>query len=275
MFSEIVPGVFAVEHQVAEGKNGILFSRRGAVAIDGGNYPEEGQAMAEFIRARGETPDRLILTHGHGDHVLGAAALAGGEVIAHARTPEVIRRQVPAWAARWGESEEQVEARIVRPTITFTEELRLDLGDRSLRLFPTPGHSEDGICVYLEEERLLFAGDTVVTGIVPAIGDGDSRELEASLQRLAGMEIEILVAGHGPVLQGREKVREWLQWLASYLAGVRAFVLEELGQGRDPVTIADSADYARFVGDRLPAEKHGMPKRHRNTVVKILEEELV
>jgi glyoxylase-like metal-dependent hydrolase (beta-lactamase superfamily II) len=273
MFDEIAPGVFTVEHQVVEGKNGIIFGRRGALAIDSGNYPEEGQAVADFIRARGGTPDRLALTHGHGDHILGGAALAGGEVFAHAATPAVILRQVQGWAERSSEPVEQVQARTIRPTIMFTQELRLDLGDRLVRLFHTPGHSEDGACVYLEEERVLFAGDTVVTGIVPAIGDGSSRQLESSLHRLAEMEIELLVPGHGPVLRRGEVIREWLQWLASYLSEIRSFVRGEMSQGRDAEAVADAAEYVRFVGDRLPVDRHSMIKRHRSTVMKIIQEE--
>lgn len=272
MFMEVAPGVFTVEHRVAEGKNGIIFGRRIALAIDSGNEPDEGRAMAEFIRARGMPPDRLALTHGHGDHVLGGAALAGGEVFAHAAAPAVIRRHLPGWAERAGLSPEEMTARLPMPTVTFTDELQIDLGGRAVRLFPAPGHSEDGVCALLEEERVLFAGDSVVTGIVPAIGDGDSRTLEASLRKLAGMEIEVLVAGHGPVLKGAARVQAWIEWLAEYLAGVRAAVREGLDHGRDPAAVVDAVEFRAFVGDRLPEDRHGMARRHRNTVEKIVAE---
>jgi glyoxylase-like metal-dependent hydrolase (beta-lactamase superfamily II) len=272
MFTELAPGVFAVDHRVVEGKNGVIFGRRIALAIDTGIDPEEGQAVAEFIRSRGMTPDRLALTHGHGDHVLGGAALAGGEVFAHSAAPAVIGRHLPGWAERAGLAPEEMAARLPMPTVTFSEELRIDLGGRIARLFPAPGHSEDGICVLLEVERILFAGDSVVTGIVPAIGDGDSRTLEASLRRLAGMEIDVLVAGHGPILKGAERVRAWIEWLAQYLAGIRAAVQAELDQGCDPATVADRVEFRAFIGDRLPQDRHGMPRRHRDTVEKIIAE---
>jgi cyclase len=274
MFTEIAPGVFAVEHRVVEGKNGIILGRRIALAVDAGNEPEEGEAMGAFIRERGLAPDRLALTHGHGDHVLGGAALASGEVFAHAAAPGVIRRHLAGWAERAGLTLEEMEARLPMPTVTFTDELRIDLGGRTVRLFPVPGHSQDGVCVFLEEERILFAGDSVVTGIVPAIGDGDSRTLEASLRELAGMEIEVLVAGHGPVLRGADRVREWIEWLAEYLAGIRAAVRVGLRQGQAPAAVADSIPFRAHVGDRLPEERHGMPRRHRSTVEKIIAEVL-
>jgi cyclase len=273
MVEEIRPGIFCVDHRVAEGKNGVILGRRAALAIDGGTDPDEGEATEAFLRERGRAPDRLVLTHGHGDHVLGAAALAAGEVFAHAATPDVIRRQLPAWAERAGETVEQTAARVVWPTVTFIGELRIDLGGRTVRCFPTPGHSEDSISLFVEDERVLFAGDTVVTGIIPAIGDGDGRTLEASLRGLAALDIEILVPGHGPIVRGREAARAWILWLAEYLAAVRAFARERLTCGDAAETIPDAADFARFVGDRLPAERHGMPRRHRATVARIVAEE--
>jgi cyclase len=279
MFTELAPGVFSVEHRVVEGKNGVLFGNRHALAIDTGSDAEEGEAVAAFIRARGRQPEWLALTHGHGDHVLGGAVFVGAEVFAHVNMPAVIRKQIPGWAEvrtrapGAGASNDEIAARVSQPTITFTDELRIDLGGRQVHLFHTPGHSDDSACVYLPGERILFAGDTVVTGIVPAIGDGSGVAMEASLRRLAELEIEILVAGHGPVLHGARHVRDWLGWQASYLAGARAFVRASLAQGDPADAVADAAGYERFVGDRLPADRHGMLRRHRNTVMKIIQEE--
>jgi len=273
MFTEVAPGVFSAEHQVAEGKNAIVFGARGVLAIDAGMYLEEGQAMADFIRRRGREPERFALTHGHGDHVLGARPLAEGEVFAHAATPAVIRRQVPGWAERQKKSEDEVEAEIAWPTVTFSEELRIDLGGRMVCFFPTPGHSEDSVSALVEGERVLIGGDAVVTGIVPAIGDGDSAVLEASLRRLTEMEIEVLLSGHGPVLYGVERVRDWIQWEANYLAGVRERVRAALEGGAAPEAAADAAEFDELIGDRLPADRHGMPRRHRSTVEKIVAEE--
>ena len=273
MFTEIAPGVFSAEHQVAEGKNARVFGRRGALAIDGGTYEKEGQAMADFIRNKGCPVDRLALTHGHGDHVLGAKPLAVGEVYAHAKTPALIRRHAVSWAERQGKDIEELLGELAMPTITYSQELCIDLGDLSVRFFPTPGHSEDGVSAYIKEHKLLIGGDAVVTGIVPAIGDGDSRVLEASLRMLAEMEIEVLLPGHGPVVYGARQVRGWIEWEANYLAGARARVRALLDEGLDGDELLDGVSFDELVQGRLAAEKHGMHKRHRATVHVILAEE--
>ena len=271
MFDEVAPGVYSVDSRFVDGKNGIVFGERSALAVDGSNFPDEGQAMADFIRPKGFEPDRLVLTHGHGDHVLGAAPLAGGEVLAHARTPAVIREQIPGWSERWGLSDTEAECRVIWPTVTFQDALWIDLGGRRVRVFSTPGHSEDGVSVYVEEDRVLFAGDTVVTSIVPAIGNGNSEVLGASLDRLVHMEIEVLVPGHGDVLQGANRVVDWLGWQILYLSGVRDAVQGALDREEDP---QEAADFHALIGDRLPSDRNNMPDRHRNTVAKVVEEEL-
>ena len=270
---ELAPSVFSVDSRFVDGKNGIVIGKRMALAIDGSNYEDEGVAMASFIRQNGFEPDRLALTHGHGDHILGAGPLAQGEVFAHALTPAEIEKQIPGWAARWEVDEAEVRARVIQPTITYQDELRMDLGGLHAWMFPTPGHSPDGVSIYIEEHRLLFAGDSVVTGIVAAIGAGNSEVLERSLYKLATLEIDILVPGHGEVLFSKDQVKDWIRWEANYLASVREAVREALGAGIPAEDVAAQIEFDKFIGDRLPKDRNGMPKRHLNTVAKIVEEE--
>ncbi|MAF11775.1 hypothetical protein CMK11_15115, partial [Candidatus Poribacteria bacterium] len=152
------------------------------------------------------------------------------------------------------------------------DELALDLGELTVRMFPTPGHSEDGVSMYIPERRALIAGDSVTTGIVPAIGDGDSRVLQRSLYRLMAMEIDVLVPGHGPVLHGVTRVREWLGWLATYLANIRSAARGLVARGVGAEETASRIGFDEHVGDRLPADKHGMPRRHAATVEVIVAE---
>ena len=272
MITEIADGVYTVAHRVAEGKNAVIVGERGAWAIDTGSEPSEGQLLIDLIQQQGYAADRLIYTHGHGDHVLGSRGFQEAEVFAHALTPIEIRRLLPMLAERAGGKLAELAAQIAWPTITFRDELFLDLGGKHLHLFPTPGHSQDGISIYLEEEKLLIAGDAVVTGIVPAIGDGDSVVLEATLRELAQVEIEVLVPGHGEVVYGREQVQDWLTWLPTYLYDVRAFVQQALHRGTPPAEIPELCNFSDFIGDRLPQDKQNMPKRHQATVGKIVQE---
>ena len=274
MFEQVAPGVFAVSNRWVEGKSGIVVGNRDAVAVDACGHEDEGQAMADFIRKQGFEPRRLLLTHGHGDHILGAQPFRGADVFAHESTATVIRGQLKGWAELSGETTAEVEARVIWPTITFRESMSIDIGGKHLRLVHAPGHSVDGVCVYVEEDRLLFGGDTAVTGIVPAIGDGDSVSLESTLRMLAGMTIEVLVPGHGPVMRGEHRVRQWLEGWADYFSQVRSATWRALERGEDPESVAESISFEEFVGSRLPPDRHNMPRRHLSTVAKIIKEGL-
>jgi cyclase len=273
VFTEEAPGVFSVASRFVDGKNGVIVGRGGALAIDCSNYVDEGQAMADFIRERGYESNDIVLTHGHGDHIYGAVPLMSGQIYGHALTGPKIASQLPMIAEKWDCSEQAASDRLPWPTISYRDELWIDLGDKHLWMFPTPGHSNDGVSVYVEEDKLLFSGDSVVNGIVSAIGDGDSAILESSLGRLLELDIEILVPGHGFTIRGRDKIEDWLTWQIHYLTSVRAKVREGLEKGLGPTAAAESIDYDTYIGERLPIDRNGMPKRHRNTVDKIVEEE--
>lgn len=273
--TEVAPGIYSFDHDRAEGKNAIILSQRGAVAVDLGDSNVVGQGMADFIRAQGYRPDRVLLTHGHDDHVLGGAAFTGSEVYAHANMPAVSRRDLGRIAQRRNLDYETLLSQVLWPTVMYRDELFVDLGDKHLHLFPTPGHSEDGISIYVQEDRLLVAGDSVVTGIIPAFGDGDSRILQDTLRRLLTWDIEVLIPGHGAVVHGAAQVQDALRWSLNYLSRVQNAVQQSIHEGlRNPEAICERIDYAAFVGDRLPVDRHGMLNRHRSTVIKMIEEEI-
>jgi glyoxylase-like metal-dependent hydrolase (beta-lactamase superfamily II) len=77
----------------------------------------------------------------------------------------------------------------------------LTLGDREFEIIATPGHSNDSICLYCAEEKVLFAGDTPL--VIRAGGGSYVPEFIAALETLCRKDIRIIYFGHGPPLQER------------------------------------------------------------------------
>jgi cyclase len=267
---EVAPGVLWIAQRVLDGKCGVVVGRRAALAIDSGDTAADGEAVAALVRARGRPPDRLAFTHGHGDHVVGSSAFRGAEVFAHTRTPDVLRRHLPAMAA--SRKLPGLGAELAWPTATFMHELTLDLGGKTVRLVSAPGHSEDSAYAYVVEDRVLFGGDTAVTAITPVVSDGDSRALEESVRRMSELGAEVLVPGHGPLVHGREAVRRQLLWAADYLAAVREHARSLLVRGEAPEAVVEACTYERFVGNHLPGSRRHTEQPHRLTVAKIAAE---
>jgi glyoxylase-like metal-dependent hydrolase (beta-lactamase superfamily II) len=99
----------------------------------------------------------------------------------------------------------------------------------------TPGHSSDSVCFLLEADRALLTGDTVLgrgTAVV-AHPDGRLDEYLDSLQRLrdlAAGDVDLLLPGHGPVVDRPLEVVEF------YLAHRR----ERLDQVRAALEAGDT-----------------------------------
>jgi len=68
-------------------------------------------------------------------------------------------------------------------------------GDRVFTVIHTPGHSTDSICLYCEEERVLFAGDTPL--IIRRPGDTYQREFVQALEKICRRDIGTIYFGHG------------------------------------------------------------------------------
>jgi glyoxylase-like metal-dependent hydrolase (beta-lactamase superfamily II) len=108
--------------------------------------------------------------------------------------------------------------------MTFTEgEVTLRVGKKNLIISPAPGHSRDGLAVLVEEDRILFAGDSFMP--LPYVVDGDIDEIMASIKQIGRMGLENIVQGHGDIILRGEidaAVKENLNYLTAIKRAVKA-----------------------------------------------------
>jgi hydroxyacylglutathione hydrolase len=99
----------------------------------------------------------------------------------------------------------------------FLREGRFRVGDKTFRVFLTPGHAPGAICLYWEERKVLISGDTVFymgVGRTDLYG-GDAGLLAESIARLSKLDIEYLIPGHGEMVQGAETISKNFQAILS------------------------------------------------------------
>ena len=158
---------------------------KGAIIDPGG----AGTAIADAAGKMGMTPVAIFLTHGHYDHS-GAvmdlrAKFPGVPVYLHAADAAMTKR-VDSLMPDVGE------------TVAYDEGDEIAVGDLTVRVYHTPGHSQGSVT--LEVGEVLFTGDTLFQGSCGRTDlAGGSPELMAkSLKRLVGFE------GDRQVLPGHE-----------------------------------------------------------------------
>jgi len=180
---------------------GAVLSQEWAVVIDTLAFPDEALAIREFIEEELERKVRYVInTHYHADHAWGNCFFPGAFVLSHELCRDNLEQYgVPSLrAARESDSLFQ-KTQIVLPHMTLDSGvLELIVGDKTLRFIELPGHSQDGIGIYLVEDEVLFAGDVWMP--IPHIVDGDPEVMKKSLRKISELTIENVVQGHGEVI---------------------------------------------------------------------------
>jgi len=93
----------------------------------------------------------------------------------------------------------------------------LRMGDRDFEVISTPGHSTDSLCLYCEEEGVLFAGDTPV--VIRSAGGSYDEEFIHILEGLSRRDIRTIYFGHGEPL--RENCNGVLKTSLDMAKGIR------------------------------------------------------
>lgn len=238
---------------------GIVVGRRKALVVDTGMGPRNGaRVLAAAQAVAGQRPLLLMSTHVHPEHDLGAQAFPAETVMLRARTQvrEIQRSGMTVaddFRAKSPHYRRLLEgARFRAADITFDDSLEVDLGGVRVRLTAMgTNHTEGDTTAFVQEDRMLFAGDIVMNG-APAFASPDSRigPWLRSLARLRDLDAETIVPSHGP-MGGTEMIDRYEDHLRRILS--RVIELRRDGADADAVTRTVIAERAEDYGniDRL------------------------
>jgi glyoxylase-like metal-dependent hydrolase (beta-lactamase superfamily II) len=202
----------------------LIVSNGTGVLIDTMLYPSEAARIALHARQHCPNGVRYVIYTGHeADHTYGAFLYPRAEIIAHEHARVIMAERGAAALAEAKIAVPELEPVSLRmPTITFAKgAFTLRLPGKTLEIIHMPGHTSDGCSVLLHEERILFAGDSIMA--LPTIVNGDVDQLKHSIERAAAMQLEYIVQGHGELIL-RGEIKDTLKRLVGYLDAVRSKV---------------------------------------------------
>ena len=117
---------------------------------------------------------------------------------------------------------------IASPALTFEDELRLYVDDLELQLiYVSPAHTMTDVVVWVPQRRVLIAGDLIFNQDIPFAMSGSIGGWLEALERLRGLDAEMIVPGHGPVC-GPESINA----VSSYLRFVDGLAREGFAAGQ-------------------------------------------
>lgn len=211
----------------------------GVVVIDTPQLPTRAVAMREEAESLG--PVRYVInTEHHVDHIFGNYYFKGAGTVVHhqgvydnfmvvapildpfAYAAEAIPTDDPGGQAIFPQRDayyaDPNKARLV-----FSGDLTLHVGDHAFHLIHTPGHTPGQVAVHVPRERSVFTGDTVFSEVQTWLMTSDIDQWLVALDRIAALDVDHVIPGHGPVTTTRYLATQksvLLEWQSAVAAAV-------------------------------------------------------
>jgi cyclase len=238
----------------------VVFTPEGVILVDTLPFPSETKELRKFVLANTNKGVRyLINTHFHADHTYGSYLFPEAELVAHSLCRQMLERHgEEGLAEARAQTPELEEVQLRLPEVIFDSgEALLHLGGKTLQMIHSPGHTADSLIVYIKEEKVLVAADTLMP--LPYVVWGDKETFIESLHKLLEIPLECVVQGHGEVLlrgEVRDAVMSSIDYLEAIWREVQRVVDAGLGRSELWKISVESCGKSRIPLDGLVQQLH-------------------
>lgn len=188
---EIAPGIY-IETDYSLVTVGAILTSEGWVCIDTPLYPRDARSWRMALQAISDRPVCYVInTDHHRDRILGNIWF-DAPVVTHVASAEVISNLKNVFISQTAEElstsdaelSEIASLKIVLPQLSYSHTMILYCGDRAITLNHRPSATAGNTWVTLAAERIIFAGDSIITSQHPYVADGCSEPWLKSLRIL-------------------------------------------------------------------------------------------
>jgi len=218
---------------------GYVIGDKAVLVIDTGLGPRNGEVVFTVAqKLAGSRAIYLAVTHVHPEHDLGAQAFSAETKLIRSADQQKDIAEFGLDLAKVFAGRSAINAELLKgadfrkPDIVFDKQYDLDLGGVIARLFAAgPNHTRGDVAVWIERDRVLFAGDLAMRA-QPAFASPYSsiQQWFATLDRLETLKPGAIVPSHGPLGD------------AGFISGYRNYLREVLDRTSADKKAGRSAD---------------------------------
>ena len=262
---KLAPNVYAYQQAGGPGKlnqgvsnGGIIVGEDSIMVIDSLGAPIHAKNFISAIRKVEPTKrfGRMLITHHHGDHIMGLPFFPPMEIVAHEYCREAMLATTfptPTWEKRDGWAEGGEDRRIVAPVTTLNDRTTYYYGNTEVQLITmAPAHTFGDVVVYLPQYKLLFAGDIAFHWVAPFLNNGVATKWVEFVDKILAMDIDVIVPGHGPI-GGKREIAAMSEYLSMLKGEARVRFNSGMSIGRACADIK-LGKFESWIGaqDRMP-----------------------
>lgn len=162
---------------------------------------DDGIAISEEIQAKSLKPIGVLVTHAHFDHIMGALDLKliyNVPFYCSSKDEFLLTRQSNT-ASHFLKRKIEIP-NFEKIDIDLDKIDSINLGDEVFLVIKTPGHTPGSVCLYNENTKLLFSGDTLFFQLRGRtdFSYGSTKKIYNSLAKLMKLPADTEVySGHG------------------------------------------------------------------------------
>ena len=244
----------------------------GNIIIDASDSVAEAEEVySHFSKINSNPIKAIIYTHNHGDHTFGAAYYYNLDeekpmVIAHESTSEYVERImgilnpiISKRSSRMFGTElpsgdvinvgigpylgvSQSPIGYIKPNITFTDELKINIAGVDIELYHAPGETNDQLFVWLPKHKALMPGDNIYRTFpnlytIRGTPHRDVKSWVKSLDHMRSLKPDYLLPSHTKPLEGQE-VLETLTIYRDAIQFVHDQTIRLMNKGHSPDEIS-------------------------------------
>ena len=217
---------------------GVCIKNNCALIIDSGFLPKKSALVKKILEENFNSKIKLLFnTHYHSDHTFGNQSfecpILASETCKNIMKENLTTFWTPLEIKKDMEedtllSEEWENLKITFPTMTFKNKKTYNFKGIRVIFQRLGGHTKGSSIAYFPDYGLIFSGDIVFGEIYPILlYDGNPLKLVKALQKITGMDVDIIIPGHGTTCD-KSMVGMLVEYWQSLISECKKLIVSDL-----------------------------------------------